>query len=43
VAFHGYLLQRPEAALRSNGPVDPGALPAEAEPLVITIEDLERP
>lgn len=43
VTFHGYLLRWPEAALLSNGPVDPGALLAEAEPLVITIEDLERP
>jgi hypothetical protein len=42
VTFHGYLLRRPEAALLPNGPVDPGALLAEAEPLVTTIVDLEK-
>jgi hypothetical protein len=41
VTFHGYLLRRPEAALLSNGPVDPGALLADAELPVITIDDLE--
>lgn len=41
VTFHGYLLRRPEASLLPNGPVDRGALLAEAEPLVTTIMDLE--
>src|SRR5262245_15365538 len=39
VTLHGYLLRRPEAALLANGPVDPTAMLAAAEPLVATIED----
>jgi len=42
VTFHGYPLRRPEASLLPNGPVDRGALLAEAEPLVMIIVDLER-
>jgi hypothetical protein len=34
-------LRRPEASLLPNGPVDRGALLAEAEPLVTIIMDLE--
>jgi hypothetical protein len=37
VTFYGYLLRRSEAAKLPTGPVDPTALLAEADPLVLTI------